>query len=119
MAQPKYQLLQQWLRDQINSGEYTANQQIPTELELAEQFGYSRQTIRQAISGLEQEGLLKRTPGRGTFVCQQNAGRVNRSESRTRRVGVLTTYLDDYIFPGIINGIKRVLSRHDAGTYAQ
>ena len=38
MAQPKYQLLQQWLRDQINSGEYT-NQQIPTELELAEQFG--------------------------------------------------------------------------------
>ena len=39
MAQPKYQLLQQWLRDQINSGEYTANQQIPTELELAEQFG--------------------------------------------------------------------------------
>ena len=113
MAQPKYQLLQQWLRDQINSGEYTANQQIPTELELAEQFGYSRQTIRQAISGLEQEGLLKRTPGRGTFVCQQNAGRVNRSESRTRRVGVLTTYLDDYIFPGIINGIERVLSRHD------
>ena len=106
MAQPKYQLLQQWLRDQINSGEYTANQQIPTELELAEQFGYSRQTIRQAISGLEQEGLLKRTPGRGTFVCQQNAGRVNRSESRTRRVGVLTTYLDDYIFPGIINGIE-------------
>ena len=113
MAQPKYQLLQQWLRDQINSGEYTANQQIPTELELAEQFGYSRQTIRQAISGLEQEGLLKRTPGRGTFVCRQNAGRVNRSESRTRRVGVLTTYLDDYIFPGIINGIERVLSRHD------
>ena len=113
MAQPKYQLLQQWLRDQINSGEYTANQQIPTALELAEQFGYSRQTIRQAISGLEQEGLLKRTPGRGTFVCQQNAGRVNRSESRTRRVGVLTTYLDDYIFPGIINGIERVLSRHD------
>ena len=113
MAQPKYQLLQQWLRDQINSREYTANQQIPTELELAEQFGYSRQTIRQAISGLEQEGLLKRTPGRGTFVCQQNAGRVNRSESRTRRVGVLTTYLDDYIFPGIINGIERVLSRHD------
>lgn len=34
-------------------------------------------------------------------------------ESRTRRVGVLTTYLDDYIFPGIINGIERVLSRHD------
>ena len=28
MAQPKYQLLQQWLRDQINSGEYTANQQM-------------------------------------------------------------------------------------------
>lgn len=26
---------------------------------------------------------------------------------------MLTTYLDDYIFPGIINGIERVLSRHD------
>ncbi len=113
MAQPKYQVLQEWLRERITSGEYGAEQRIPTELELSEQFGYSRQTIRQAISGLEQEGLVKRTQGRGTFVCKQRAGRVNRNESRTRRIGVLTTYLDDYIFPGIINGIERVLSKHD------
>lgn len=110
--QPKYQILQNWIRAQIASGAYELNQQIPTELELADQFGYSRQTIRQAISALEQEGLLKRIRGRGTFLCSPQAGNARKTIAPTRRIGVLTTYLNDYIFPGIIHGIERVLTHH-------
>lgn len=111
MAQPKYQILQEWLRSCIVCGEYATEQQIPTELELSAQFGYSRQTIRQAISALEQEGLVKRIRGRGTFVCEPDTPKIG--QMRTCRIGVLTTYLDDYIFPGIIDGIERVLTKHD------
>lgn len=110
--QPKYQILQEWLRERIISGEYCENQQIPTEAELAEQFPYSRHTIRQAISTLENEGLLRRIRGKGTFVCRPQSGQSTAQMPGNQRIGVLTTYLDDYIFPGIVNGIERVLTEH-------
>lgn len=110
--QPKYQLLQEWLKERIISGEYRENGQIPTEAELAEQFQYSRQTIRQAIRALENEGLVRRIRGRGTFVCRYQNERIAARTPGAGRIGVLTTYLDDYIFPGIINGIERVLTEN-------
>lgn len=42
--------------------------QLPTELELVREFGVSRPTIRNALAILVDEGLLRRFPGRGTFV---------------------------------------------------
>lgn len=43
---------------------------VPTERELAERFGTSRTTVRQAIAELVVDGRLERTQGRGTFVAQ-------------------------------------------------
>jgi GntR family transcriptional regulator len=52
----------------IESGDWPLNEQIPTLAQLSERFGVAHATIRQAISQLEQEGLLARYRRKGTFV---------------------------------------------------
>lgn len=42
--------------------------QLPTENEFAERFGVSRTSIREAMKALSINGILKSTPGRGTFL---------------------------------------------------
>jgi Transcriptional regulators len=48
---------------------YAANQKLPNELELAEELGVSRTSIREAVKTLVARGLLRVERGRGTFVA--------------------------------------------------
>ena len=56
------------LRHQILSGELAAGTQLPALRELTEELGVARMTIVQAMNTLEDEGLIERQSGRGTFV---------------------------------------------------
>lgn len=56
------------LRDQILSGSWDGRLQLPTERELCEQFQTSRITIRRALQILEDEQLVERHQGVGTFI---------------------------------------------------
>lgn len=56
------------LTDQIWSGKYVANQQLPSENELAKQYHVSRITSKRALQELANIGLVERRQGRGTFV---------------------------------------------------
>lgn len=56
------------LRALVTSGEYAPETPLPTEMELAERYGVSRQTVRRAFLDLVNEGLVYRVAGRGTFV---------------------------------------------------
>jgi GntR family transcriptional regulator len=67
---PRYYQLQQIIRERIRNGEWAPGSLIPSERELCERYGISRMTARQAISGLEAEGLLYREQGKGTYVGQ-------------------------------------------------
>ncbi|HEY0200795.1 MAG TPA: phosphonate metabolism transcriptional regulator PhnF [Burkholderiaceae bacterium] len=48
--------------------QYQPGQQLPTESELARQFGVNRHTIRQALDSLRTQGLVRTTQGSGTYV---------------------------------------------------
>jgi GntR family transcriptional regulator len=65
------------LLDEISRGRVAAGARLGGERDLAEQFGVSRSTMRQALAELEQEGVVRRVPGRGggTFVRQQKVER--------------------------------------------
>ena len=56
------------LRDRIEDGRLADGVQLPPEVELASSLGVSRTTVREALLQLEQEGLLIRRHGHGTFV---------------------------------------------------
>lgn len=65
-----YVQVRETLRDQIKSGALKPGQKLPSEDELAAQFGVSRMTVRQGITDLSDEGLLYRRRGVGTFITQ-------------------------------------------------
>lgn len=65
---PFYFQLAELLEREIVSGRWEAPLRIPSELELGDHFGVSRTTVRQALGRLEQEGLIARRKGQGTFV---------------------------------------------------
>ena len=82
---PLYQQLQEALRSAIDRQLLKAQQALPAERDLAQDFAVSRITVRKAIDGLVGEGLLTRRQGAGTFV----AGRVEKQFSK------LTSFSED------------------------
>lgn len=70
-AGPAYKTLAHELRTAIRLGEYPPGFRLPTELELAERYSVSRQTVRQAFGELVAQSLVYRVRGRGTFAMPQ------------------------------------------------
>ncbi len=101
----KYQKVIDWLNKNIDDGVLRPGDKIPSENVLCEQFGLSRQTIRHAIAKLSEDGLLDSRRGSGTYVSDQLA-----EDGKKSVVAVVTTYVDDYIFPSTIRGIESTLS---------
>jgi len=71
VTEPLYRKIAQELRQLIQAGELAPGQQLPTELELREQYSASRNTIRDAIKWLMSNGLVETRPGQGTFVIER------------------------------------------------
>lgn len=67
---PLYVQLEQILKSKIVTGELLPGERIPSEKEIAETYGVSSITARQAVLNLVQEGLLLRQQGKGTFVTK-------------------------------------------------
>lgn len=56
------------LKKRISSGEWASVGRMPPERDLASEFGVARNTIRRAVSLLEEDGMVTRQNGRGTFL---------------------------------------------------
>jgi GntR family transcriptional regulator len=71
MAIPMYQQIAEALRGEIESGKLRPGQQLPTEPELRDRFGASRNTVRDAAKWLMNLGLVEARPGQGIFVAEK------------------------------------------------
>lgn len=65
---PRYREVADALIADISSGRLAVGSTLPGEIELTTQFGVSRHTVREALRGLEQLGLIGRRQGVGTAV---------------------------------------------------
>lgn len=67
---PYYYQIKEDILQKIEQGIYSVGDQLVSEIQLAEDYGVSRPTVRQAIAELVQEGILVRGRGKGTFVSK-------------------------------------------------
>jgi len=68
---PKYQAIYSTLRGQILDGTWPAGARLPAQQELADSFGVTLMTLRQAMAALEADGLVWAARGKGTFVADR------------------------------------------------
>ena len=103
----KYYDLMEQLHGKIMSGEIRPGEKLPSENELSAEYGVSRQTVRKALQILQNEGYIYAEHGRGTFCSE-----MLRHTTPSKNIAVVTTYLSDYIFPRIVQGIDQVLTEN-------
>jgi GntR family transcriptional regulator len=71
--QPKYLQIYASLEDRISSGRWPAGSALPSQRELADEFGVSLMTLRQALQLLVDDGLVATRRGRGSYVAERYA----------------------------------------------
>jgi GntR family transcriptional regulator len=101
---PLYLQVKEMLKEKIESGILKPHEPVSSERELEEQYNISRMTARHALSDLEEEGLVYRKQGRGTFVTQPKVqqGIVDLTsfteEMKSRRIKAGARVLDIEVF---------------------
>ena len=104
----KYQNLKDYLIAKIRSGGLAGSGRLDSEPQLCERFSLSRNTIRQAIQELENEGYVYRIHGKGTFIR-------NATPVKSRKIALMiydTAYMAHPVTGGLIRGIDETLSRN-------
>src|SRR5947208_9834503 len=89
---PAYRRIYEDLAARINTGELKADSRMPGDVELAERFGVSRMTVRQALAALVDRNLVERRQGVGTFVAGDKIPK--------RSLNRLTSFTEDMIGGG-------------------
>ena len=77
---PLYDLIEQNMRELILRGQLNVGESVPSEWELANLYGVSRLTVRNALDNLTRQGWLIRRHGVGTFVAHPNATEITPSK---------------------------------------
>lgn len=89
---PRYVAVYDELLIGIQEGKYPAGEKLPGENELARQFGVSRNTLRQAITLLHEDGYVYMHQGKGNFVLDNS----RRTEETLNTLGNVLVALAEY-----------------------
>lgn len=103
----KYLNVSEWILSQIKEQDLKENDKIPTEMQISQILGVSRQTVRKAIEHLVEQDILCSIRGSGTYI-KTGYGKP-RAATNSKNIAVVTTFIDSYIFPEKTNGIYEAL----------
>lgn len=96
-AGPLYRQIAEWLGQRIAAGDLRPGDALESEQELCKRFGVSRITVRASLKELEQEGVVRRFPGKGTFVTEPH---LRRPENRQPTIAfIVNTAANPWAWP--------------------
>jgi GntR family transcriptional regulator of arabinose operon/LacI family transcriptional regulator len=71
VREPKYSRVKEFLLGKLSGNQLRPGDPLPTETVLAETLGVGRNTVRQAMAELSNDGIVERIQGKGTFISRQ------------------------------------------------
>lgn len=106
----KYMRLANRLKEQINQNKGSRSFKLPTEKELGELYGVSRQTVRAALHVLSEEGYLRKQQGSGSYALPPA------SRNRDQEYAILLPSDSEYLYPSILRSLQSVIRQ--SGNYS-
>lgn len=118
---PLYQEIYDHLLEDIKSGKYSGENRLPSEKELAAEYNVSRITSKKALALLADNGIIKRMPGKGSFICDQDESEIDVTEAdmKTNRdnkkviIGLVITDFSEAYGTGLLYGIEQEAARNN------
>src|SRR5262249_11081933 len=115
--------LMTYFRERIRDGRLPVGTRLPTDGELAAKYQISRDTVRQALALLVNEGLIERVQGRGTFVSQPPLNSSPMTQMKQKQIGlVLNRTLRTQVNMNLLVGVEQAAKSHGYSvsfTYAE
>lgn len=115
---PMYKKIETYIIEQIRNESWKPRSRIPSENELAEQFGVSRITVKNALTALVDKGVVYRLQGKGTFVSDHKPEEIlsmtsdDKGVLKAPTVGFLLPRLDNRFTANLLSGIEDTLSEN-------
>lgn len=114
-SQPLYMQVKQYILDKITTGEFSPNDPIPSEKELASLFNVSRITVTTALNQLKNDGIVFRVPGKGTFVSpnftsEGKSAQNDIARNKTNRIGVILCHLKSPFHVNLIYSLEHAIT---------
>lgn len=105
----KHQLISRTLLKEIAAGEYQPSGRLPSETQLVKRFRVSRPTVARAMRDLQDQGLVERRAGSGTFLRRGNVATVGQ-----RDLGLLVPELGTVdVLQAICGDLTRLARLHN------
>ncbi|MFE0555298.1 LacI family DNA-binding transcriptional regulator [Paenibacillus sp. NPDC058910] len=114
MEHPLYKRIQNDIRQRIQSGELQAGALVASEKDLAQRYGVSQITTKNALNGLVEEGLLVRYRGKGTFVREQVILKELHLKSGTKKtIAIILPTMKTKIDQQLLDGLERYCAERE------
>ncbi|MCS7180653.1 MAG: GntR family transcriptional regulator [bacterium] len=107
---PLYVQLKNLLKEKIINNKFSYNAPIPSEKSLCKKYNISQITVRLALKDLENEGLIVRIPGKGTFIKKNTTIQIENT------IGLIPPHISkgsSFFLSELIIGIKEKLREHN------
>lgn len=115
MEQCLYLKIYEDIKKRIISGEIKNDERLPTEKEIGEKYGVSRITAIKAMQKLENESLVRRVRGSGTFVCYSDISTFGKYRfsinTHSKNIAFVASCNIDFVLP-ILAAFQKIAIAH-------